>query len=137
MVAATLERLERIGFVDDEAFARWWVEQRDRHAPRGRMALESELRAKRLSPAVIASLRDAPDGELLATDDERAAAALDRHLKGRPLPEDPKALQRLGMFLVRRGFEPGAARRVLQAASAESTGAESTAGGGRSAADED
>ena len=88
---------------------------------------------RRSSPA----LRDAPDGEQPATDDERAAAALDRHLKGRPLPEDPKALQRLGMFLVRRGFEPGTARRVLQTAIAESTGTESTAGGGRSAADED
>ncbi len=136
VVAATLERLERIGFVDDEAFARWWVEQRDRHAPRGRMALESELRAKRIPPAIIAGLRDAQGGEQPATDDERAAAALDRHLKGRPLPEDPKALQRLGMFLVRRGFAPGTARRVIQAALAESTGTESTAGGGRTAADE-
>jgi regulatory protein len=137
VVAATLDRLERIGLVDDEAFAQWWVEQRDRHAPRGRMALETELRAKRIPPAIIATLRDAPDGEQPATDDERAAAALDRHLKGRALPEDPKALQRLGMFLVRRGFEPGTARRILQAAIAESTGSESTAGGGRSAADED
>jgi regulatory protein len=136
VVAVTLERLERIGFVDDEAFARWWVEQRDRHAPRGRMALETELRAKRIPPAIIAALRDASDGEQPATDDERAAAALERHLKGRPLPEDPKALQRLGMFLVRRGFAPGTARRVLQAAIAESTGTESTAGGGRPAADE-
>ena len=83
----TLERLERIGFVDDEAFARWWVEQRDRHAPRGRMALEAELRAKRIPPAIIAGLRDVADGEQPATDDERAAAALERHLKGRPLPK--------------------------------------------------
>jgi regulatory protein len=137
VIAATLERLERIGFVDDEVFARWWVEQRDRHAPRGRMALESELRAKRIPPSIIAELRDAPDGEQPTSENERAAAALDRHLKGRPVPEDPKALQRLGMFLVRRGFEPGTARRVLQAAIAESTGTESTAGGGRSGGDED
>lgn len=137
MVVATLERLERIGFVDDEAFARWWVEQRDRHAPRGRMALETELRAKRIPPVVIAALRDGPDGGQPTTDDERAAAALERHLKGRPLPDDPKALQRLGMFLVRRGFAPGTARRAIQVAIAESTGTESTAGGGRLAADED
>jgi regulatory protein len=136
VVAATLERLERIGFVDDLAFSRWWVEQRDRHAPRGRFALETELRAKRIPPAIIAVLRDAPDHEQPVTDDERAAAALDRHLKGRPVPEDPKALQRLGMFLVRRGFEPATARRSIQAAIAESTRAESTAGGGRSDIDE-
>ena len=137
VVAATLERLERVGFVDDEAFARWWVEQRDRHAPRGRMALETELRAKRIPPAIIAGLRAAPMGDEPVSEDDRADAALERHLKGRRLPEDPKALQRLGMFLVRRGFEPSTARRILQAAIAESTGAESTAGGGRPAADED
>ncbi|RPH34935.1 MAG: hypothetical protein EHM90_05215, partial [Chloroflexi bacterium] len=37
VIGDTLTRLERIGFVDDLAFARWWVEQRDRHSPRGRM----------------------------------------------------------------------------------------------------
>jgi regulatory protein len=137
VVAATLERLERLGFVDDEAFARWWVEQRDRHAPRGRMALESELRAKRIPPVIIATLRDGPDREQPTTDEERAAAALERHLKGRPLPDDPKALQRLGMFLVRRGFAPSTARHVIQVAIAESTGTESTAGGGRPEQDED
>ena len=45
---------------------------------------------------------------------ERAEAALDRHLRGRPLPDDPKALQRLGMYLVRRGFDPATARAVLR-----------------------
>jgi regulatory protein len=114
VIAATLERLERIGFVDDAAFARWWVEQRDRHAPRGRMALETELRAKRIPPAIIAATRDVASDEEPVSEDDRADLALERHLKGRPLPDDPKALQRLGMFLVRRGFDPATARAALR-----------------------
>jgi regulatory protein len=115
LIRATLERLERIGFVDDLAFARWWVEQRDRHAPRGRVALETELRAKRVPPAIIAALRDDDSGaDGPVSEDERADAALERHLKGRPLPEEPKALQRLGMYLVRRGFSPETARAALR-----------------------
>lgn len=114
MIRATLERLERIGFVDDLAFAQWWVEQRDRHAPRGRAALETELRAKRVPPAIIAALRDGTDAAPPLSEDDRADAALDRHLKGRPLPEDAKALQRLGMYLVRRGFDPATARAALR-----------------------
>ena len=114
VITATLARLVRVGFVDDMAFARWWIEQRDTHAPRGRMALETELRAKRVPQAVIEAMRveHSEDGGL--TEGERAEAALDRHLRGRPLPDDPKALQRLGMYLVRRGFDPATARAVLR-----------------------
>jgi regulatory protein len=114
VVAVTLARLERIGFVDDVAFARWWVEQRDRHAPRGRVALETELRAKRVPPAVIAELRMPEGDDPAVAEDDRADAALERHLRGRPLPDDRKALQRLGMFLVRRGFSPETARAALR-----------------------
>jgi regulatory protein len=115
VVRAALGRLERLGFVDDLAFARWWVEQRDRHAPRGRVALETELRAKRVPPAVIAALRGDDSGlDGPVSEDERADAALGRHLKGRALPEDPRALQRLGMYLVRRGFSPETARAALR-----------------------
>lgn len=100
--------------MDDTAFARWWIEQRDTHAPRGRMALEAELRAKRVPQAVIEGMRveHREDGGL--SEGDRAEAALDRHLHGRPLPDDPKALQRLGMYLVRRGFDPATARAVLR-----------------------
>jgi regulatory protein len=119
VIAATLIRLERIGFVDDEAFARWWVDQRDRHAPRGRTALETELRTKRVPAGIIAGLRDQPSAESLLSEDERADAALERHLRGRPLPDDPKALRRLGMFLVRRGFDPATARAALRRHGAE------------------
>ena len=130
VVSAALNRLVRIGLVDDVAFARWWVEQRDRHAPRGRMALETELRAKRVPAAVLETLRVDTTGDPALTEEQRAAAALERHLRGRPIPEDGRALQRLGMFLVRRGFDPAIARAVLrQRRAAESTRDLGTPGG--------
>jgi len=44
VTSATLRRLEALRLVDDVAFTRWWAEQRDRHAPRGRRMVEAELR---------------------------------------------------------------------------------------------
>jgi SOS response regulatory protein OraA/RecX len=66
-------------------------------------------------PAIIGALRDDDAGlEGPVSEDDRADAALERHLKGRPLPDDPNALQRLGMYLVRRGFSPETARAALR-----------------------
>ena len=119
-VEATIGHLRELGYVDDVAFARWWSEQRDRHAPRGRRLLEAELRQKGVPRDVIEQLRDEPaerlpeDAALPASDDERAAIALEQHLRGRPLSDDPKAIQRLGMFLMRRGFDPETVRRAIR-----------------------
>jgi regulatory protein len=129
VISATLKRLAGIGLVDDLAFAQWWIDQRDRHAPRGRMALETELRAKRVPPAVLETLASQDAADEMLTEEERAAAALQRHLRGRPLPDDPRGLQRIGMFLVHRGFDPATARAVIRRAAAESTGPISTPGG--------
>ena len=126
IVEITLNRLAEIGYVDDAAFARWWAEQRDRHAPRGRRMIEAELRRSGVPREVIEAQRDehdhperAPeDAALPATEAERAREALDRHLRGRPMPDDPKARQRIGMFLVRRGFDPETVRSTLRAAAA-------------------
>src|SRR4051812_44632916 len=46
MVDGAIERLRRIGLVDDAAFAEYWVEQRQTHRPRGGRLLKQELRAK-------------------------------------------------------------------------------------------
>lgn len=134
---STLERLAQLGLLDDTAFARWWVEQRDRHAPRGQRMIEAELRQHGIGQDVIAILREdwaSPSGsggqEGTATggsepeipflgDEERAQISLTHHLRGRPLPTDAKALQRLAMYLVRRGFTPEAARTALRVAEAE------------------
>jgi regulatory protein len=134
VISATLDRLAVMGYVDDTAFARWWAEQRDRHAPRGRRMVEAELRQHGVPRDVLEALRGAElaepalDGEALpGSESERARAALDRHLRGRQLPTDPKALQRIGIFLTRRGFDPDTVRATLRTAAAESTPGGSTA----------
>jgi regulatory protein len=128
LIDGTLTRLAALGLADDVAFARWWAEQRDRHSPRGRRLVEAELRQRGVPRTVIEELRGDeiaepafPDEQLPQSEGERARVALDRHLRGRPLPDDRKALQRLGMFLVRRGFDPETVRATIRAASVDAT----------------
>ena len=123
LINRTLDRLAALGYVDDVGFARWWAEQRDRHAPRGRRLVEAELRQRGVPRDVLEELRGAEiaepalDAEGLPTSEqERAHVALAAHLRGRPLPDDRTALQRVGMYLVRRGFDPETVRATLRAA---------------------
>ena len=127
-IAATVDRLTDLGYLDDAAFARWWGEQRDRHAPRGARMIEAELRQHGVPREVIQSYRiehEAPerrpeDESVPADEAGRAADALARHLRGRPLPDDPKAVQRIGMYLMRRGFDAETIRATIREAGADS-----------------
>jgi len=127
VIAATCDRLAALGYLDDAAFARWWGEQRDRHAPRGQRMIEAELRQHGVPRDVIEAYRGEhadperrpEDAHLPGTEQERAAEALARHLRGRPIPTDAKALQRLGMYLVRRGFAPDTARAAIRRVAAD------------------
>jgi len=129
VVDATLARLAAMGYVDDAAFVRWWSDQRDRHAPRGRRMIEAELRQHGVPRDVIAAMpttikvgdRLPEDAGLPETDEDRARLALEHHLRGRSLPTDPKGLQRIGMFLVRRGFDPETVRSTIRAAGTAAT----------------
>ena len=135
-VAATLDRLAALGYVDDAAFARWWGEQRDRHRPRGRRLVEAELRQHGVPREVIEAFREehldperAPeDAGLPGSELERAQEALGGHLRGRPIPTDRKALQRVGMFLMRRGFDAETAREAIRAAGFDPTDADAEIG---------
>ena len=132
VVELTLERLEAMGYLDDAAFAKWWADQRDRHAPRGTRLVEAELRQRGVPRDVIeahrasgfAAERPPEDAAMPTTEEERAALALRRHLRGRAMPTDRAALQRLGMFLVRRGFDPDVARGALRSAAEADSGAD-------------
>ena len=102
-------RLQELGYLDDAAFARFWVESRDTHRPRGKRALAWELRQKGVADAIIedALARFAGDETTLAHEAARKRAAA---LK----TTDPsKFRQQLGAFLARRGFSYEVAGQVV------------------------
>jgi regulatory protein len=112
-VRDVLGRLERVGLVDDQAFARQYAEHRFGSRREGRRAVKSGLRAAGISPQLADAAADgAPD------DEEERANELARARAGRLSDvEAPKAFARLTSLLVRRGYGPeiarGAARRAL------------------------
>lgn len=98
VISAVVIRLQEASLLDDEAFARYWIEQREAFKPRSRMALQQELLQKGVARAVI----DTVLADLDETDTARRAA--EAHMaRIANLPEEVFRLQ-LGRFLQRRGF---------------------------------
>lgn len=104
--------LAEVGLVDDEAFARAWVDERLRLRPVGARRLSQELSLK----GVARELADRIIGEAFDEEPEldvarRAAERKARTLRG----GDPrKARARLHSFLVRRGFSYEVASTVTK-----------------------
>lgn len=102
-VEAALERLRALGLVDDDAFARMWVENRLAMRPRGAAALRSELGRKGIDRGLVDRVLAGDDVQ--SGEGERAEAvaraALRRYADA---PDRPTFQRRLGGFLQRRGF---------------------------------
>ncbi len=58
LVEDVIKRLLAMHYLDDETFARAWVESRDRARPRGEMALRRELSLKGIERDTIANVLD-------------------------------------------------------------------------------
>lgn len=101
---AVVERLQRVGLVDDREFARFWVENRQSFRPRGSRALRAEMRQKGLESDVIDdALEQLPDEEQTAYE---AGIAKARSIN---TADEREFLRRLLGYLQRRGFGYGAA----------------------------
>lgn len=98
VITGTLERLRGQQYLDDEAFARFWLENRERFRPRGRQALRYELKQKGLDHDLIETALTDLD------EDESAWAALEpKFYRWKDLDEQEFKQKVLG-FLSRRGF---------------------------------
>jgi len=93
-----IQRLVAAGLLDDDAFARFWVENRESFRPRGLRSLRYELRSKGVSDAVV-------EGATQEVDETEGAyrAAQDRARRLSGL-EYQVFRRRLVGFLQRRGF---------------------------------
>lgn len=110
VLAATMERLTRAGLVDDDAFARYWIENRAAFSPRGTRALTAELRAKGVDQGEIdEALQETGDGE-----DERAYRAGSRRLRALSRLDEDEFRRKMYGFLQRRGFDFETARAATE-----------------------
>jgi regulatory protein len=103
-----LDRLENVGLVDDAAFARYWVDNRERFRPRGLRGLRYELQTKGIDNEVI--------DEALASVDPSASAYRAAGKKAQQLRnlEESVFERRLVEYLARRGFAYDIAQEVAR-----------------------
>ena len=97
-VEEVMGKLKEQGLLNDEEFARFWVENRATFRPRSRGLTRSELRKKGVPEEAIRQAVSEMDETEAA---HRAALGKTRRLAGLEYPE---FRQRLGEFLRRRGF---------------------------------
>lgn len=107
-IAVAIERLARMGYLDDRDFARFWIESRNRHKPRGERALRYELRRKGVSDRIISELLDE-----LVDEKEGAYEAAQSRVRRMRGSTEYEFKRKVGGFLQRRGFSYDAANRAL------------------------
>ena len=131
LVEEAVSRLIKQGYLDDDAFARAWVESRDRARPRGERALRTELMQKGIARETIEAVladRDAGstargsraeaesesvDDPRLSADEAAARRLIERNRRALLRETDPrKRRQRAYALLARSGFDPETCRTV-------------------------
>src|SRR6266704_4452832 len=112
IIEAALTRLDRLDYVNDRSFAGFWIETREQYSPRGARALKNELRMKGVEREVVDELVDDEQDEQRALRAGRKKALLLVHT---PDMDYATFRNRLGSFLLRRGFGYDVATRTVRA----------------------
>ena len=116
VVDRVIDRLHVAGFLDDEAFVRQFIRYRAVAAGQSRRRIEQDLGRRGIGRAMAAAaieaiFRDEGVDETAAID--RAAEKKLRTMSG---VDEPAKRRRLYGFLVRRGYDGDAIRRVMRQA---------------------
>lgn len=111
VIAAVLEHVTRLAYLDDGKFAAQWAASRVRSRGFGRRRVEQELRIKGISREIIkntlnALLEEAPEAETARKEAEKKLKTLTRF-------EPEVRRRRLAGFLERKGFSSEIIRNIL------------------------
>ncbi len=121
-----VERLIEMRYLDDESFARAWVESRDRARPRGASVLRHELALKGIARETIDLVLDQRmavasegdgDPDKIQPDADQAAAMHLLEKRSSSLLREPdlrKRRQKAYLLLARNGFSPDVCRDIAE-----------------------
>ena len=109
--ARLLDRFEELGLVDDEAFARSWVESRQRTRGLAGRALAVELRRKGVDDELVRETVDDIDPD---TERDNARILVRKKLRSVRNLERQVQVRRLAGMLARKGYSSGVAYGVIR-----------------------
>lgn len=103
-----MDKLKEQGYINDEEFARWWIEQRQTFRPKGWRVLKQELRQKGVSQAIIEGIGNPFAGQAgqesgISELEMARRLAQKKYARFQNLPRE-KLFQKMGQSLLRRGF---------------------------------
>jgi len=98
LISQVLDRLHHSKLIDDQRFAKRWVENRSEFRPRSRRALDYELQRKGVQKQAIQQALESFD------EDEMAYRAVQKQYRKFQNLEWPEFRRKMVAFLARRGF---------------------------------
>ena len=96
-----ISSLKTSKFLNDEEFARMWIESRNRANPRAQKVLKFELQQKGINKEIIEKFLTS---ERMATDLDSAKALVRKRLPRLKGAEKEEVYKKLGGFLARKGY---------------------------------
>ena len=109
MIDWVIQKLTDQGYVDDQVFAQYWIDQRNQFKPMAPRALRYELRKKGIAAGII----DALVTEQIDADEAALDAARSRLYRWRHLNYD-EFQHKMAGFLQRRGFSWSAVSAAVE-----------------------
>lgn len=110
LLTKVINRMEELGYADDEKFAAWWVDQRTAFKPKGNRLITMELKAKGLSESVIDVVL-ASRGSQSQLEAAKQAIVRKEALWAKLPPMERK--KKLYDYLGRRGFSGDTIRKLI------------------------
>lgn len=101
-IDTVIKKLQRLNYLNDLEFSKWWIEQRQTHKPCGVRLIRNELYQKNIDREVVDQvLGESGNRE---AEIELATKAAKKKLKSYEKLGPQEFRQKMGQFLARRGF---------------------------------
>ncbi len=108
IIERVIASLKEHKFLDDEKYAKWFIENRLRFNPKGQRILKMELKQKGIDREIIDqaidNLSKDEEGEVPNNDLESARKHVEKKMPRYKDLEKQEIYQKLGAYLARRGF---------------------------------
>ena len=113
IIERIIESLKRTKFIDDEEFARRFVEQRTTIKPKANRVIKYELKQKGIAPELIDQLFEDKENSK-GTDFSKALDLAERKMPRFTKIEDKrKVYEKLGRYLASKGFDWDTVKKVI------------------------